>query len=357
LRVSTIGAQNFFSSWRLGQTKPFSEANDQDNRQGREAKWRNPYMPSAVRATGKKAGKAKTDTNRTEVVSTDVALTPAEINALIEDNVDLVKHVVFQVAVHFPRHVDREELARAGALGLVEAARRYDPARGVPFVRFAARRIRGAILDSVRAADWAPRSVRMLSRRLDTTEQRLATELGRMPRIEETAEALGVEQSELHSLRSRVYRSVVLALELEIDDGAGEDLNLLDVLPDQTRMEPSEELEGRELVAYLRDAVTLLPERHRLVIVGYFLEDHTSADLARFLGVTESRVSQLRSEALEMLKFGIQSQYGIDGESGATSSRAEARRKEYVGAIGAQSDWRDRIGEGEEITTRLRAHL
>ena len=85
-------------------------------------------------------------------------MTPAEINALIEEHVPLVKHIVFQVAVHFPRHVEREELARAGALGLVEAAQRYSPERGIPFQRFAARRVRGAMIDSVRAADWAPRS-------------------------------------------------------------------------------------------------------------------------------------------------------------------------------------------------------
>ena len=83
---------------------------------------------------------------------------------LIEQHLPLVNHVVLQVAVRFPKYVDRQDLARAGALGLVEAARRYDVTRGVPFDRFAARRIRGAILDSVRAADWAPRSVRTLGR-------------------------------------------------------------------------------------------------------------------------------------------------------------------------------------------------
>lgn len=82
---------------------------------------------------------------------------------LIEDNLELVNHIVFQVAVHFPRHVDRDDLARAGALGLVEAAQRFDESKGVPFQRFAAQRIRGSIIDAVRAADWAPRSVRSLS--------------------------------------------------------------------------------------------------------------------------------------------------------------------------------------------------
>src|SRR5439155_26168811 len=94
---------------------------------------------------------------------------------LIEDNLPLVHHVVLQVAAHFPRYVDRHELARAGALGLVEAARRFDASRGVPFDRFAARRIRGAILDSVRATDWAPRSVRTLGRQLEQIEQKLAS--------------------------------------------------------------------------------------------------------------------------------------------------------------------------------------
>ena len=97
---------------------------------------------------------------------------------MIEEHLPLVKHIVFQVAVHFPRHVEREELARAGALGLVEAARRYDESRGVPFERFAAQRIRGAILDAVRAADWAPRSVRMLARKLENVEQKLAVLAG-----------------------------------------------------------------------------------------------------------------------------------------------------------------------------------
>src|SRR5829696_3623759 len=122
---------------------------------------------------------------------------------LIEQHLPLVRHIVFQVAVHFPRHVDREDLARAGALGLVEAARRYDESRGVPFDRFAAQRIRGAILDAVRAADWAPRSVRNLARRLEHVEQRLATQLGRMPSAEETAEALGVSQEELRRLQDK----------------------------------------------------------------------------------------------------------------------------------------------------------
>ncbi len=288
----------------------------------------------------------------------ETTLSEVEINELIEKNLPLVKHIVFQVAVHFPRHVEREELARAGALGLVEAARRFSPERGIPFARFAARRVRGAMLDSVRAADWAPRSVRRLSRQFDQMEQQLATDLGRMPKSTETADALGMDTKELSKLRSQLYRSVVLALEHEVDGENGEELSLLDVLPDRANLEPDEQLEGRELYAYLQDAIALLPERHRLVIVGYFLEEKTSVDLARFLGVTESRISQLRSDALEMLKAGISAQYEDEDPAEAmdTGRRADKRRA-YAEAIGGATDWRGRLEDGIEVTPRIRSVL
>lgn len=267
-----------------------------------------------------------------------------DLSRLIEEHLPLVKHIVFQVAVHFPRHVDRDELARAGALGLVEAARRYDEARGVPFDRFAAQRIRGAILDAVRAADWAPRSVRTLARKLEAVEQRLASELGRVPSSAEMAEALGMTRAELSRLQDRLFRSVVLALEHEVTDDSDEDLTLVDVLRDRTALEPLEELETRELHAYLRDAVELLPERQRLVIVGYFLEGRTSQELARFLGVTESRVSQLRSEALAMLKEGIEAQYSTAPRP-VTKGRVARRKANYAAAIGDASAWRSRLDQ------------
>jgi RNA polymerase sigma factor for flagellar operon FliA len=267
-----------------------------------------------------------------------------ELTELIEKHLPLVKHIVFQVAVHFPRHVDREELARAGALGLVEAARRYDDDRGVPFERFAAQRIRGAILDAVRAADWAPRSVRSLARKLEGTEQRLATELGRVPSVDEMSKALGMSRAELNRLQDRMFRSVVLALEHETADDVEKDLTLVDVLVDEQSIEPSVELETRELHGYMRDAISLLPERHRLVIIGYFLEGKTSQDLAEFLNVTESRISQLRSESLLMLKEGIEAQYLNDSpEPGDVSGRVARRKATYAKGIGDASNFSARM--------------
>ncbi|MCD9624436.1 sigma-70 family RNA polymerase sigma factor [Rhabdothermincola salaria] len=276
--------------------------------------------------------------------------------ALIEDQLPLVRHVVFQVAVHFPRHVDRDDLARAGALGLVEAARRWDPDRGVPFDRFVARRIRGAILDAVRAADWAPRSVRSVGRRLARTEQELTSELGRVPSPNEVAERLGVAPSELARLSDRVYRSVVLALEQPVQDG-DDNVSLIEVLRDTDQPSAEHLLEDRELLAYVHDAISLLPERHRLVIVGYFLDGHTSADLARFLGVTESRVSQLRSEALEMLRDGIEAQYDAPAVSPGRPDRRVgvrwgAQRADYAAAIAAASRWQSRLDHPPRVLPR-----
>lgn len=281
-------------------------------------------------------------------------MTPQDLSALIEEHLPLVKHIVFQVAVHFPRHVEREELARAGALGLVEAARRYDESRGVPFDRFAAQRIRGAILDAVRAADWAPRSVRMLARKLEAVEQRLATQLGRVPSLDEMAEALDMTRQEIARLQDRMFRSVVLALEHEVGDMADEELTLVDVLIDERQVEPLEELETRELHSYLRDAISLLPERHRFVVVGYFLENKTSQDLARFLGVTESRVSQLRSEALMMLKEGIEAQYSTQENVEVPSGRVARRKASYALAISDASGWTDRIEHVQLIESETR---
>lgn len=267
-----------------------------------------------------------------------------DVTARIEANLPLVKHVVFQVAVHFPRHVEREELARAGALGLVEAAQRYDEDRGVPFERFAAQRIRGAILDSVRAADWAPRSVRNLARTIEHTEQRMANRFGRLPSATELAAELGMDLDRLNSIQDRVHRSVVLALDHYVAPDDDEELTLVDVLVDPTILEPDEDVELREMRGYLRDAVRLLPERHRAVIVGYFLDGATSLDLARYLGVTESRISQLRSEALVMLREGIDAQFdgtieGLDDVKG----RVARRKARYATDIAAASDYRERI--------------
>ncbi len=274
-----------------------------------------------------------------------------EVARLVEAHVDLVRHVVFQVAVHFPRHVDRNELADAGAVGLVEAAQRYEEGRGVPFERFAARRIRGAILDAVRANDWAPRSVRAAARQLEQAEQELTNKTGAAPNTDALATHLGIDVERVLELQHRVHRSVILALDHYVAPDDDEELTLGDVLVDPDELEPSDELERRELLGYLRDALHLLPERHRMVVVGYFLEGRTSLELATFLGVTESRISQLRSEALRMLHDGITSQFEPVTEDQPTG-RSERRRAAYAEAIGTRSGFAERLDGHASIDLR-----
>jgi RNA polymerase sigma factor for flagellar operon FliA len=152
----------------------------------------------------------------------------------------------------------------------------------------------------------------------------------------------------------------VLALDYRLGD-EDEDLSLVDVLCDRTSLEPAEELEAREMRAYLRDAVSLLPERHGLVITGYFLEGRTSEELARFLGVTESRVSQLRSEALEMLREGIEAQYTEapveEVEVVKNPGRVARRKATYAAAIGSQSAWKARLDQQAPVPATVRLEL
>ena len=156
-----------------------------------------------------------------------------------------------------------------------------------------------------------------------------------------------MSRDELDRLRDRIFRSVVLAFEHLVGDTEDEELTLIDVLADPDEREPAEELEQRELHAYLRDAIALLPERHRVIVLGYFIEDRTSEELARFLGVTESRVSQMRTEALGMLKMGIEAQYVPVEDREAPDGLVARRRARYVDAIGAATAPTDRITERE----------
>jgi RNA polymerase sigma factor for flagellar operon FliA len=268
----------------------------------------------------------------------------AEARSLVEAHLPLVKHVLAGVAAHYPRHADREELAQAATLGLVEAAARYDGARGVPFDRWASLRIRGAIVDAVRALDFAPRTLRSAARDVETVRVTLEAELGRTPTGTETAERAGMSTAELVALQGRVHRSLVLSLDAPCGDEDGDPLTLGSSIVDEVQLTPVEVLEQRERATYVRDALACLPERLRDVVVGYFLEGESSAELAERLGVTESRVSQMRTEALKLMRGGIEAQYTdpttpTDPDNGRQAYRQAA----YAAALAAQSSYGARL--------------
>jgi RNA polymerase sigma factor for flagellar operon FliA len=254
------------------------------------------------------------------------------------------------VSVRFPRHVDREELVRAGVLGLVQAAHRFDPTKGVNFNHYAAQRIRGAILDAVRTIDWAPRSVRRAGRVMEAAGDKLANDLGRTPTTVELAAELDMTPAALGALQHQLAQSLVLGLEMVVSDVDGDDEDvLLRGTVSDPGCGPDEILVERELHAYLHDAVDVLPERHRLVIQGYFFEGRTSEELAAEIGVTVSRVSQLRTEAFGLIREGLAAQYRDPDwkdpvpVAGREAKQTAGRRSAYAAAIAAKSTWHSRL--------------
>ncbi|UWZ50085.1 FliA/WhiG family RNA polymerase sigma factor [Dactylosporangium matsuzakiense] len=261
----------------------------------------------------------------------------AEREELVRSHLPLVGHLVREMLGRLPAHVLREDLISAGMAALAGAARSFDPARGIPFGSFATTRIRGALLDELRGLDWASRSVRTRARRVETTQQELTAALGRSPSQQELAEALGVAVEELKSLNEDVQRSVVLSLQ-GFTAGTAEDL-----VPERAAG-PEELILHRERIGYLHQAVAALPERLRKVVTAYFFDERPMSDIAEQLGVTESRVSQLRAEALVLMRDGLNNHLDPDLVAAARDKGCVARRREaYYANIAAQGDLSARL--------------
>jgi RNA polymerase sigma factor FliA len=276
-----------------------------------------------------------------------------EQETLIRDNMPLVGHMVREMLFKVPPHVHRDDLASAGYAALVTAAQSFDPARGIPFVRFAAARVRGALLDELRGMDWASRSVRARARRADTARQELSAKLGRTPTPTELAELLGVGVTELATTEDDVQRAAVLSLQ-GFTAGAAEDL-----VTEQS-MNPEELLLHRERIGYLHDAVAVLPERLRFVVEASFLQERPLSEVAAELGVTESRVSQLRTEALALLRDGLSTHMDQRESAAAQGDGCVARRRAaYAAQIANRSTMATRLAvtdiEGAGRTARVEA--
>jgi RNA polymerase sigma factor for flagellar operon FliA len=257
---------------------------------------------------------------------------------VVTAHMPLVGHLVREMLARVPGHVDRDDLLSAGFAALVAAARGFDASRGVPFARFAAARVRGALLDELRGLDWASRSVRQRARRTDGARQELTAELGRIPTAAEVAGRLGVDVADVTSADQDVQRAVVFSLQ-GFTTGTAEDM------VSEPSPGPEEMLIRRERLGYLRDAVDVLPERMRAVIIGYFFEERPMVQIAKELGVTESRVSQLRAEALGLLKDGLN--VHLDPQLAAEGAQRDgcvARRREaYYQQIDASGSLRSRL--------------
>lgn len=263
-----------------------------------------------------------------------------DADALIAANLPLVGHLVREILARVPAHVRRDDLLSAGSEALVAAGQTFDPARGVPFTAFASMRIRGALLDELRNRDWASRSVRGKARRLESARDGFVADHGRVPSDEELAGLLDLEVRSVIAIRDDVQRSTVLSLQGIVGDGTGPEVGA-----DQRRPGPEELLLDRERIGYLHDAIDVLPQRLRGVIEGYFFQERPMAELAEELGVTESRVSQLRAEAVALLRDGMIAQ--LEPELMVAESRPEGcaarRRASYYAAVAAQGSLHDRL--------------
>lgn len=269
---------------------------------------------------------------------------------LVRNHLILVQYAVNQTASRIPRHVSRDDLVSAGMAGLAQAARSYDATQGVPFDRFASRRIRGAILDELRSRDWASRSVRAKARAVTAITEDLAASLGRTPTRTEIADKAGLDAHGMDELTENVHRSVVLNYESLVSEGNGDE-----ILPADT-MTPEMTILERERKAYLIDAVAALPQRLRRVIVGSFFEDMPLLALAEEMGISESRVSQMRTEALELMKDGMNSQLEPDLViEQRPEGRVAKRKAAYYATVSAGSDFRSRVTASNAGRGRLLA--
>lgn len=267
------------------------------------------------------------------------ALPTESTEDLVRTNLPLVGHIVRDVLGRVPAHVSRDDLISAGMYALATSATAFDPTRGVPFARFAAIRIRGALTDELRSMDWASRAVRSKAREIDEVRSDLARRLGRGASDHEVASAMGTAVTDVVATVADVQRANVLSLHSLATEDAG------DLLPSNTE-NPEELLVRREQIGLLRDAVAELPDRLRTVITQYFFEQRKMADIADELGVTESRVSQLRSEALALLHSGFAAQQedtpAAQPPASARRGRAAARSA-YVAAVAARSTLAGRL--------------
>ena len=257
---------------------------------------------------------------------------------LVREHLNLVDSAVHHLAGRLPRHIPKDELVSAAMAGLAQAARAFDPERHTNFSHYASARIRGALLDELRNRDWSTRSVRSKARRMQSAVEELTATLGRAPTNSELAENMGVTVQAIGTLSNDVHRSVVLNYDSVVAEGGGEWLLPAD------EQSPDLVLLEREQRAYLLDAVAALPGRLRHVVLGSFFEERSVQDLADDLGVSPSRISQMRAEAMILLKDGITSQMEPDGAPASTGSRRVARRTTaYRAAVAGGSDFKSRI--------------
>jgi len=229
------------------------------------------------------------------------AMTKAEREALIVDTLPLIRQIAHKMAMRLPSTLETRDLINAGVLGLLDAIDKFQPERGVKFKTYAEVRIRGAILDSLRSLDWAPRSLRKKGKDLTRTHAELSQKFGRSATDEEVSEAMGETLEDYYTLIDQLHGLTIASFELSagLDDRADDQINHY---PDDGSNDPHIRFESQEITRILNAAIEGLPERERLVMSLYYYEEFTMKQIGALLGVNESRVSQIHTSATLRLR-------------------------------------------------------
>lgn len=221
---------------------------------------------------------------------------------LVVQYLPLVKHVAARLAMGLPAHIEMDDLYSYGVFGLLDALSKFDPSRGVKFETYAFTRVKGAILDGLRAMDWVPASMRQRARQVEEAYGRLEARLGRSAADEEIAEELGVSTGELGRVLADIERASLLSLDELWGDDAGEEYALRDLVRDENAADPTQSAEWRNREEILAGAVDRLPERERMVLTLFYYDGLTPKEIGAVLGVSVSRISQLHSRAVLRLR-------------------------------------------------------
>jgi RNA polymerase sigma factor FliA len=225
-------------------------------------------------------------------------------DALIIHYSPLVKYVAGRVAVGLPANIEQADLISYGIFGLIDAIDKYDQSRGIKFETYAISRIRGAIIDELRAIDWVPRSVRFKAREVEKAYQALENKLKRPPSDAEIAQEMGITTDELNHIYTQLSTVSLVALDelMSVDGGQGDKLALVETIEDTRTASPMEAFESEEMKSILAEAINRLPEREKIVVTLYYFEGLTLAQIGDVLGVTESRICQMHTKAVLALK-------------------------------------------------------
>jgi len=221
---------------------------------------------------------------------------------LIIDHMRVVKYIAGRMAIRVPQTVDMDDLISWGVLGLLDAVEKYDHLQDIKFSTYASIRVRGAILDQIRALDWAPRSLRAMARRIGETRDRLRHAMGAEPSTDEIAEEMGIPEEQVEDVMSQLQSAQVLALDDYLPSEEIGEGRRIDLTSDAGAMSPEKRAEEQERQEQLVQAILRLPEQQQKVLNLYYYEELTLKEIGAVLGVTESRVCQIHGAAMKRLR-------------------------------------------------------